>query len=370
MAGGYAEVGFTPFKGMMSELPEPRARTPSPVRKTAEAGPKNTQFAREFEVDVSHVDVVYAEDEEVFRETAIRQLEKAGFARQHIYESENGLGALENLAKLQDEGNISQPLVVLLDIRMPGMDGKECALQIQEMVKNRLLRRQPFVVCISSIHRQIQVEEGGGNFQIVLPKPISAEMVEKTLEFIRKWWTMGVSRTMPAWKVFSPATIDVIVADEEPVCQMASGTAFQHAGILPTAVTEVDSEEDLVQRLRDDDGTSERPLILLLGTAAWATPLKEVAEQRRTLGRREPFIVCTSVDSDRIGSSAAVTNFHAFLPRTFSQDDVKWCLELCRLWWLSKGDGSAPVNPEDEDEEEPEPLEALSECSEDDEDDA
>merc|ERR1712232_246017 len=354
--------------GMMTELPEPRARTPSPVRNAAEAGPKNTQFAREFEVDVSHVDVVYAEDEEVFRETAIRQLEKAGFARQHIYESENGLGALENLAKLQNEGNILQPLVVLLDIRMPGMDGKECALQIQEIVKANLLLRQPFVVCISSIHRQIQVEEGGGNFQIVLPKPFSTEMVEQTIDFMNKWWNLGVSRKMPAWKVFSPDSIDVIVADEEPCCQMASGTAFQHAGIKESAITEVDSQQQLLQTLQEDEGSSDRPLVLLLGTAIWAEPVKNISEDRREAKKREPFVVCTSVDSDRIGMSSAVKHFHAFLPRSFSQDDVKWCLELCRMWWLSKGDGSGPVGEDDDDEQEPEPLEALSEEEDEEED--
>lgn len=33
------------------------------------------------------------------------------------------------------EGNLTKPVMVLLDVRMPGMDGRECALKIQEMVK-------------------------------------------------------------------------------------------------------------------------------------------------------------------------------------------------------------------------------------------
>ena len=36
------------------------------------------------------------------------------------------------------EGHITKPLLVLLDVRMPGMDGRECALQIQELAKQSL----------------------------------------------------------------------------------------------------------------------------------------------------------------------------------------------------------------------------------------
>jgi len=39
---------------------------------------------------------------------------------------------------LFSQGHITKPLLVLLDVRMPGMDGRECALQIQELVKQRL----------------------------------------------------------------------------------------------------------------------------------------------------------------------------------------------------------------------------------------
>merc|ERR1712048_580650 len=81
------------------------------------------------------------------------------------------------------------------------------------------------------------------------------------------------------------------------------------------------------------------PLIVLLGTAVWASRINDFVEANKGLARREPFVVCTSVDSDRIGTSSAVQLFHCFLPCRFAEKDVKWCLELCRLWWLSRGDG-------------------------------
>ena len=33
---------------------------------------------------------------------------------------------------------MTKPLLVLLDVRMPDMDGRECAFQIQQLVKQRL----------------------------------------------------------------------------------------------------------------------------------------------------------------------------------------------------------------------------------------
>lgn len=327
--------------GMRSDIPVPRARTPSPVR-VASQRRSLPQLERDFQITPSCVDVVYAEDEEVFRETAIRELLKVGYQRSNIYEADNGLGALEHLARLQNQGNVTTPLVVLLDVRMPGMDGRECALQIQEMVKKKLLRREPFVICISSIHRQVVVDEGRGNFQVVLPKPINTQFLDECWELLTKWWTMGLGRQLPAWKQFDPKDIDVIAADVEPVCRLSSSTAFVQAGVLFTSVSEADDEQELMEELRRaQDGDATRPLVILLGKEAWAILIKHFVEGLKAGSqlRREPFVVCTSVDSERIGASTAVENFHAFLPRTFVPSDVKWCLEYCRLWWLTRGEG-------------------------------
>jgi len=284
----------------------------------------------------------------------VRELLKAGFLKENIHESENGLGALEDLAKLQTTGHQSCPLVVLLDVRMPGMDGRECALQIQELVKKKVLRREPFVMCISSIHRQVIVEEGKGNFQIVLPKPFNLQMINESLDLLRKWWTMGYGRQLPAWKTFDAEKLDIIAADDEPVCRMSAVMAFTQAGVSSEAVSEAEQEDELHELLNEaQEGDGARPLIILLGTAAWAAEVRTRVEAMPAT-RRDPFVVCTSVDSERLSNSAAIKNFHAFLPRSFSQGDVKWCLELCRLWWLTRGDG--PSNKHDDD--------SGSECSE------
>lgn len=343
-----------PFAGQRSDVPPVRERTPSPIRKVLAAAGAPPLPARDLDVNPANVDIIYAEDEEVFRETAIHELLKVGFVRANIHEAENGIGALEHLARLQMEGHVTMPLVVLLDVRMPGMDGRECALQIQELVKKRLLRREPFVICISSIHRQVSVDEGKGNFQVVLPKPINKGFLDEAMDLLRKWWTLGHGRQLAAWKTFDPSELDIIAADSEPVCRLAASTAFVQAGVQLHAVSEVDDEDELLDELiAAQDGDPNRPLVILLGTAAWAPRIRSWVDEAK-IGqcrrRREPFVVCTSVDSDRIGATRAVEHFHAFMPRTFSQADVKWCLEFCRLWWQTRGDG--PTGEEDLEEEE------------------
>jgi len=324
--------------GGRSDVPQPRARTPSPLRAVAQ-GTSFPAPARDFDITPDTTDVIYAEDEEVFREMAIRELLKIGFLRQNIREADNGLGALDHLARCQTEGHITKPLLVLLDVRMPGMDGRECALQIQELVKQRLLRREPYVVCISSIARQVEVDEGGGNFQIVLPKPINAQYIEDAFDHLRKWWTLGCGRELPAWKEFTADMLDVIAADDEPVCRMASQTAFVQAGVLPDAVVDVDSEEDLIATLAEmQAGDENRPVVILLGKEVWAQAVRSWVEEQKSVQaiKRVPFVICTSVDSERIGASSASELFHALLPRSFMQKDVKWSLEYCRLWWLTR----------------------------------
>eukprot|EP00930_Biecheleria_cincta_P068015 TRINITY_DN5505_c0_g1_i3.p1 TRINITY_DN5505_c0_g1~~TRINITY_DN5505_c0_g1_i3.p1 ORF type:complete len:371 (-),score=71.21 TRINITY_DN5505_c0_g1_i3:42-1154(-) len=362
-SGGYGTgAAEGALAGARSDIPAPRARTPSPIRGLNKPA---VHLARDFNISPDQVDVIYAEDEEVFRETAIRELIKAGFVRHNIYEADNGLGALEHLARMQDEGNLTMPLVVLLDVRMPGMDGRECALQIQELVKKKLLRREPFVVCISSISRKVEMDEGGGNFQIVLPKPITVAFLEDAFELLKKWWTMGFGRQLAAWKEFNPDNIDIISADDEPVCRMSSSMAFVSAGVLEESIVDADDDEELLSELENAQaGDINRPLIILLGNEAWVNQVRTLVEEKRAsqILRREPFVVCTSVNSDRLGASTAAEHFHAFLPRTFTPKDVKWCLEYCKIWWLTRSAGPyakcevADANELLEEDSEPEQL--------------
>lgn len=338
---------FQPFAGARCDIPPLRERTPSPVKKV-EACPAAPPPPRDFEINLSSVDVIYAEDEEIFREMAIRELIKTGFNRDNIHVSENGLGALEDLAKLQVEGNATMPLVVILDVQMPGMDGRECALQIQMLVKKHLLRREPFVICLSCFHRQITFDEGKGNFQVTLPKPVTTAHFVECVEHIRNWWTMGTGRHLAAWKRFDMSQIDIISADDDPMGRIMSMTTFIEAGVIETCCEQASTEEELLSVLETaKDGDLKRPLLVILGKADWAPRIRA---ERHDRSKRDPFVICTSEDSHALGATGAAQLFHAFLPRTFTQANVEWVMELCRLWWLTRGEG--PKSDSDSEKEE------------------
>ena len=44
--------------------------------------------------------------------------------------------------------------------------------RVNVFLLRKQLRREPFVVCISSIAQQVEVDEGGGNFQVAPGFPI------------------------------------------------------------------------------------------------------------------------------------------------------------------------------------------------------
>lgn len=320
---------------------------------------------RDFDIDLRGVDVIYAEDDEIFREATVRRLITAGFSKQNIRECSNGLDCLLALANAQSEGNLTMPLVVILDVRMPDMDGRETALHIQELSKKRMLSREPFVISISSLYEQVTVQEGRGNFQVVVPKPFDSSNMMECIHLLTRWWTVGEGRSLPAFKSFNVDEIDIIVACEEPLCRLHAAVAFGQAGASHGNVAEAEDEEELFRMLSEaQEKDAGRPLVLILMEHKWAVKFqKRMAEgagikhkwsvEAEQL-KRQPFIIFTPDDDMRrqdmrkvckMGVAEMAAYFDAFLPSKFSKRDVEWSFELLRLWWLTRGDG--PVDPQE-----------------------
>jgi len=231
-------------------------------------------------VDPSTVEVIYAEDEETFKMIAIPSLTAIGFKEDKIYTSENGQEALEQLMTVQRN---SGPLLVLLDVRMPIMDGNECAAEIQRRIDSNEISRIPFVAICTAGADKVTTESSPG-VRLCLPKPLDRKQVQTVLDAASAWWSSNGSA--PAADLNS---ITVIVANDEPICAMALVASLTVAGACDDNVKQADDCEEMIQELQSSSGSSG-PVILCLGNNDWLDTARSTVQGHP----KKPFFVCTA----------------------------------------------------------------------------
>jgi len=282
------------------------------------------------------LDIIFAEDELVFREISIPSLLKSGVAEDKLHVAEDGAQALEHLNRLQSL-DASDPVLMLLDVRMPVMDGKQCATKVKDMIASKSLQRVPVLACCSAGNRGISFDDPEGLFQIILPKPFGKKELQICLEKVQEF--SGGATGTPAARVSSGSgggsggfadaasfleKLRVIIADDEPICRMAYQASLTAIGAKDSQIMEAEELDETQDTIRDalkEDVKS--PLIIMVGNTTWIPELKS------TDTKNAPFIVCTSVDVDVLPSGAA----DASLQRQFQTADLKKVLEECRAWF-------------------------------------
>lgn len=268
---------------------------------------------------ISELHVIFAEDDLVFREISVPAIMKVGIPEARILQAEDGGDALQHLQSLQG-GNPSEPIVMLLDVRMPGMDGIQCARKVKELKEQGKLKRLPFLVCCSAAVEQVSFggEEG---FHITMPKPFSDREVDLVIGKSQEWWQSGggmPSGGLPAKSdcvPFDVSKMDMIVGDNEPICRMALITSLTLLGADEELIKECDTKEEVAMDLKEAQATPG-PLLVFLGNTGWVSAVSALGALRR-----KPFVVSTSVDGDRNEA------FNVTLPRQFNQDDLRKVLE-------------------------------------------
>jgi CheY-like chemotaxis protein len=289
----------------------------------------------------SDVEIIYAEDEFVFREIALPAIRRAGLRAEHIHIAEDGFVALEHLQRLQDSRSTA-PLLMLLDLRMPGMDGKGCASEVAKLVEQKKLLKKPFMICCSASIVEVTFGEDSDLFHMKLPKPFADKEVTLCLEKFREWRgdadAAGAVDPAKIPAVASPAPaaivptdirmVDFIIADEEIICRMAVVTTLGLIGASSQAITEADELEEATDALRTaQGGDPERPLCVFVGHSFW---IDEIAACDKA--RREPFIVLLIAESERRDDGAA----HAVVQQPIKPADLKAVVDKCGSWHLQR----------------------------------
>lgn len=293
-------------------------------------------------VDLDSLHVIFAEDEEMFRDIARPSVLKAGVKESNLHEAGSGTEAIEHFRRLLAGDSAAGLLfVVILDFVMPDMDGSQCAQKLQE-VQGSEMRCPPFYVMLSSAVREVLAGAGAGDvFDMQVPKPLSSKTMALVMKTAAEEWGAaasggapgsrgggaGVGGACPAggaarWGV---EDVEVVVADDEMICRMAHVAALSSLGLR--ILTEVEDVEETTQALRNaQQGDAGKPLLVLLGNPAWARSI-DVAR----LDARKPFVVCTA--GDRASSVPDRDALAGVLSGHPAQGTLKKLLtQVCERW--------------------------------------
>eukprot|EP00930_Biecheleria_cincta_P023062 TRINITY_DN16713_c0_g1_i2.p1 TRINITY_DN16713_c0_g1~~TRINITY_DN16713_c0_g1_i2.p1 ORF type:complete len:317 (-),score=68.35 TRINITY_DN16713_c0_g1_i2:81-1031(-) len=311
--------------------------------------------------DFSEIVVIYAEDEDMFRDIASMSLLDMNIPEENLELVEHGGEALAAIERIQSTRSRATPIIVLLDVNMPVMDGMMCAKKVKERVKSGQLAWEPFLVCCSS-GKFVNPEEGA-NFHVTMEKIFSKGQLSKVLAEGVSWCrkqasAAGVSpgstkgsgsssaagggyaapsagavqggyAPPSAGAVQAPRVENVserpkiMIAADEPTCSAALAAYLSMLDDEEPA--EADTLEDTLTALTEAQTESpSAPLLLFVGNPAW---LKQIQAGR--FEARPPFLVNASVEDHLAG-------FNANLPKNYRQSDVERVIKECQEWYQKR----------------------------------
>lgn len=131
--------------------------------------------------------ILLVEDSPEDYEMAIRGLKKAGLRNpiQHCWDGDEALDYLYHRGAFSDHSASVAPGIILLDLNMPGMDGREV---LEEIKRDPVLKQIPVVVLTtSSDERDIQdcYRRGANSY---MQKPLDFEGFMKAMSRLSNYW--------------------------------------------------------------------------------------------------------------------------------------------------------------------------------------
>jgi CheY-like chemotaxis protein len=138
-------------------------------------------------MDYEPSDILLVEDEPAHAELTKRAIRKAGNAnRIHVAsDGENALDYLHNRGKYEDKVKYPMPGLILLDIKLPGIDGIEILKKIKE---DPLLKRIPVIMLTTSERDEDIVRSYDYYANSYLTKPVGFKEFEEKIMQIDFYW--------------------------------------------------------------------------------------------------------------------------------------------------------------------------------------
>jgi CheY-like chemotaxis protein len=133
------------------------------------------------------LNVLLVEDNPDHAELAIRALEQSPLINSitHVSDGEEALAFLFRRGKFEDPKTSPRPHVILLDLRLPKIDGLEV---LSEIKKAEHLKKIPVVVLTSSKAGKDVTRAYGHHVNSYLVKPLDVSKFTKLLSDLKFYW--------------------------------------------------------------------------------------------------------------------------------------------------------------------------------------
>ena len=138
-------------------------------------------------MDYEPTDILLVEDDEAHAELTERAIRKAGNANrvQIVPDGEEAFDYLYNRGKYKDKVKYPMPGLILLDIKLPGIDGIEILKKIKEDPE---LKQIPVIMLTTSEREEDIVRSYKHYANSYLTKPVGYKEFEKKIMQIDFYW--------------------------------------------------------------------------------------------------------------------------------------------------------------------------------------
>jgi two-component system response regulator len=133
--------------------------------------------------------ILLVEDEEAHAELTVRAIRKAGNANRVdvVYDGEEALDYLFNGEKYADRSKYPTPGLILLDIKLPGIDGIEV---LQKIKQEPNLRKIPVIILTTSEREEDIARSYDYHANSYLTKPVGFKEFEEKIRQIDFYWML------------------------------------------------------------------------------------------------------------------------------------------------------------------------------------
>lgn len=136
-----------------------------------------------------HIEILLVEDSPSDANLTIKGFQKAKIANK-VYWVEDGETAMNYLHQQGKFTDVSRPDLILLDLNLPGMDGREVLTAVKA---DSNLKSIPVVILTTSTDEQDILRSYNLSANCYVTKPVDAHQFLQVIQLIEEFWLLAVA---------------------------------------------------------------------------------------------------------------------------------------------------------------------------------